>query len=78
MNRKKRKKIGVICVRHEVNIGNNLLKYAIFIVLKKLGYTPYIIGTHWNNYNISFINRTTNLVIIKNNFTEIKKMIMTF
>ena len=70
---KKKKRIGVISLRHEVNIGNNLLKYAIFIKLSELGFIPYIIGTHWNNYNISFINRTTNLIIIKNNFSEIKK-----
>ena len=73
MKIKRKKKIGVICVRHEVNVGNNLLKYAIFIVLKNLGYTPYIIGTHWDNFNISFINKTTNLVVIKKNFTEIKE-----
>ena len=71
--RKEKKKIGVISVRHEINIGNNLLKFAIFIKLKELGYIPYIIATHWNNLNISFINRTTNLIIIKKNFSEIKK-----
>ena len=69
----KKLKIGVIGVRHEVNIGNNLIKYAIFIKLSELGFIPFIIGTHWNKYNISFINETTNLVIIKKNFTEIKK-----
>ena len=67
------KKIGVIGVRHEINIGTNLLKYAISIKLKELGYIPYIIGTHWNNFNITFINQTTNLVIIHDNFSEIKK-----
>ena len=72
-NLSKPKKIGVIGVRHEVNIGTNLLKYAISIKLKELGYIPYMIGTHWNNYNITFINQTTNLVIIHNNFSEIKK-----
>ena len=43
------------------------------IKLKELGYSPYIIGTHMDNTNISFINRTTNLVIINKNFSEIKK-----
>ena len=70
---KSRKKIGVIGVRHEVNIGNNLIKYAISIKLKELGYIPYIIGTHWINSNITFIKQNTNLVIIKKNFSEIKK-----
>ena len=69
----KKLKIGVIGVRHEVNIGNNLIKYAMFIKLSELGFIPYIIGTHWNNFNISFIRKTTNLIIINNSFSEIKK-----
>ena len=72
----KKLKIGVVGVRHEVNIGNNLIKYAMFIKLSELGFEPYIIGTHYNNFNITFINKTTNLIIIKNNFKEIKKRIM--
>ena len=71
--KKKRLKIGVVGVWHEINIGNNLVKYSISILLKELGFIPYIIGTQWSNYNISFLNRTTNLIVIKNNFTEIKK-----
>ena len=43
------------------------------IKLKELGYIPYIIGTHYKNFNITFINQTTNLVIIHNNFSEINK-----
>ena len=72
---KKNKKIGIVSVRHNVNVGNNLVKYAISIKLKELGYIPYIIGTRKkkHNSNITFINQTTNLVIIKNNFSEIKK-----
>lgn len=69
----KKLKIGIIGVRHEVNIGNNLIKFAISIKLSELGFIPYIIGTHWNNFTLSFINKTVNLVIIKNNFSEIKK-----
>ena len=71
--RKNGKRVGVISLRHEVNIGNNLIKYAISIIIKQLGYIPYIVGTHWNNFNITFINKTTNLIIIKNNFSEIKR-----
>ena len=43
------------------------------IKLKELGYIPYIIGTRWKYYNITFINQTTNLVVIQNNFSEIKE-----
>lgn len=67
------KKVGVISVRHEVNIGNNLLKYAMSVKLSELGFYSEIIGTHWNDFNISFIKQNTNLRIINFNFTEIKK-----
>ena len=73
LNKKGIKKIGVIGVRHEPNIGNNLLKYAISIKLKELGFKPYIIGTHWMNYNINFLKKNTNCVIIKKSFKEIKR-----
>lgn len=69
----KKKKIGVIGVRHCFNIGANLLKYAMSIKLSEYGFEPFIIGTHYKNYDISFLQRTTNLIIIKNNFSEIKK-----
>ena len=51
------------------------MKYAISIKLKELGYIPYIIGTRKkrHNSNITFINQTSNLVIIKNNYTEIRE-----
>ena len=56
-NEKLLKKVGVVGVRHEANIGNNLIKYAISIKLKELGYIPYIIGTVWDRFNnIEFIN----------------------
>lgn len=67
------KRIGVIGLRHEINIGNNLLKYAIFVKLSELGFKPYIIGTLFNNYDISFLKKNTNCIIIKNSFNEIKE-----
>jgi hypothetical protein len=67
------KRIGVIGLRHEINIGNNLLKYAIFVKLSELGFKPYIIGTLWKNYDISFLKKKTNCIIINNSFNEIKK-----
>lgn len=73
ISKEKPKKVGVVGVRHEVNIGNNLIKYAISIKLKELGYIPFIIGTQFLDFNISFINQTTNLRIIHNNFSEINK-----
>ena len=67
-------KVGVVGVRHETNIGNNLLKYAISVKLKELGYKAYIIGILLKRLNnVEFINRTTNLVVIKKSFSEIKE-----
>ena len=71
--REKKIKIGVVGVRHSINIGNNLIKYAISLILKELGFIPYIIGTKIKNYNIKFVEKNTNLIIIKKNFNEIKE-----
>ena len=68
----KRKKIGVIGLPHSQNVGNNLLKFAMFIKLSELGFSPYIIGTLYENHNISFINKTINIRLIKN-FSEINE-----
>ena len=73
IKRKTRKiKVGIIGLNHHKNVGNNLLKFAIYIQLKELGVDPYIIGTHKNSEDIRFLNRTTHPLII-NNFNEIKK-----
>ena len=67
---KKKLKIGIVGVRHEINIGNNLIKYAMSKILSEFGYIPYIIGTRYLNLSIEFAQRKTNLVVIKNNFSE--------
>jgi hypothetical protein len=43
------------------------------VKLSELGFRPYIIGTLFNNYDISFLKKKTNCIIIKNSFNEIKK-----
>ena len=68
-----KKKVGVICIEHSRNIGNNLSKYAMFILLSKLGYDPYIIGKRFEKHNISFIQKQTKLILINNSFSEIKE-----
>ena len=70
---KKRLKIGIVGVAHGANVGNNMIKYAISVVLSNLGFEPYIIGTHPNNFSIKFLNKTTNLIIIRKNFHEVKE-----
>ncbi len=69
---KLKKKIGVIGLAHSQNIGNNLLKYAIFIKLSELGYSPYIVGRQDTNQNISFITNAVNIRLI-DNFSDIKQ-----
>ena len=68
-----KKKIGVISLAHSNNIGNILLKYAIFIKLYQLGYDPYIVGMKYKNHNISLLEQYTKVRIINNNFSEIKE-----
>ena len=69
----KKKRIGVIGLNHGLNIGNNLLKYAMHIKLTELGFKPYFIGTNYKHNDISFLKNFTNCRIIKNNFTEVSK-----
>ena len=68
----KKKKVGVIGLEHSINIGNNLLKYAMFIFLRNLGYDPFIIGMKIPHNNITFIRKETKLIIINNSFSELK------
>ena len=71
--KKNRKKIGVIGLGHSHNIGNNLVKFAIFIKLSELGYSPYIVERiRCKHHNISFISKTVNIKLI-DNFSEIKE-----
>jgi len=67
-----KKKVGIIGLSHSQNIGNNLLKYAIYIKLSQLGYNPFIIGRRYMNDNISFINESTQMRLINESFDEIK------
>ena len=66
------KKIGVIGLSHSQNIGNNLLKYAMSIKLRELGFIPYIIGRRFKNHTITFLQKYTKVKVI-NNFQEIKE-----
>ena len=69
----KKIKIGVIGEHFSQNIGNNLLKYAIFIKLKELGFDPQIIGYLIPGENISELNKTINIRIIKKSYREINR-----
>jgi len=69
----KKLKIGVIGEHYSQNIGNNLLKYAMFIKLKEFGFEPQIIGYLNPGNNISELNETINIRIINKNFSEINR-----
>jgi polysaccharide pyruvyl transferase WcaK-like protein len=69
----KKIKIGVIGEHHSQNIGNNLLKYAMFIKLKELGFDPQIIGYLIPGHNISELNKIINIRIINKSFREINR-----
>ena len=68
----KKIKIGIFGCRHDINIGNFLIKYAMYVKLEELGYEPYIVTTNQFNVNISFLNSTTNLVNVKD-YSDIKE-----
>ena len=68
------KRVGIIGLDHSLNIGNNLVKYSISIILSQLGYIPYIIGRKFPNcQNLSFIFTKIKYRLINNSFNEIKK-----
>lgn len=70
-NKKKLKKIGIIGLPHSQNIGNNLLKYAIYIKVCELGFDPYIVGQRYGKENISFILDKAKVRLINKTFKEI-------
>ena len=70
---KKQLKIGVVGLNHCLSIGNNILKYAISHILKEMGFIPYLIGTRTLDFNPKFLSSYSNVIVIKSNFSEIKK-----
>jgi polysaccharide pyruvyl transferase WcaK-like protein len=68
----KKIKVGIFGCRHDYNVGNFLVKYSLYIKLFELGYQPYIVTTNHKNVNISFLNQTTDIVIIKD-YSELKE-----
>ena len=69
----KKIKVGIIGLEHSQNCGNNLLKYSIFIEIRKLGYDPYIVGMRYHHDNITFIQNHAKIRLIKQSFQEIKQ-----
>jgi hypothetical protein len=56
------------------NVGNILVKFSLYKKLKELGFNTTIVASVSSpKVNISFLNRTTNLIVIKNKFSELKE-----
>lgn len=70
--RKKKKRIGVVGLKNHNNIGNNLVKFAIYTKLKELGFEPIIIGYSYKTQNIYFLKKYVKLKEIKKNIFGIK------
>ena len=66
------RKIGVIGLVHHKNLGNCLLKFAMSTLLKELGFEPCMVGEKMPGNDISFIQNTLNIRIVKS-FNEINK-----
>ena len=65
------KKIGVFGYTNDNNIGNNLVKFSMFLLLKDLGFEPTMIAPS-ENYDLYFIKKYMNIREIQN-FSLIKK-----
>lgn len=57
---------------YDNNVGNNLLKFSMYIKLKELGFDPTIIALPTGR-NIYFLKKYVKFKVIKNNFSELKE-----
>lgn len=51
------KRIGIVGLRNINNIGNNLVKYSMFMKLKEYGFKPVIIGISYKKHNLYFLKK---------------------
>ena len=73
INNKNKKKIGVLGMKNKNNIGNNLVKFAMYILLKNYGFEPTMIGISNRKSNLNFLKKYVNLKVINTSFNEIKE-----
>ena len=69
----KKKRVGVVGLNNHNNIGNNLVKFSMFIKLKELGFKPIIIGITNKGDKISFLRKNVKLKEIIETFSELSK-----
>jgi hypothetical protein len=61
-----KRRIGVIGVLNEQNVGNNLVKFSMYTKLKEYGFVPTIISYTRKGENIDFLRKTVELTEINN------------
>ena len=70
----KSQRICIINLHNSQNVGNILVKFALSKKLKEFGLNPTIVAPRNNKgINISFLTKTTNLIVLNNNFTELNE-----
>ena len=69
-----KKRIGVLNLSNSNNVGNILVKFSLFKKLKEFDFVPImLVRRSKRKYNINFINRTVNLKIIQNKFSDLNE-----
>ena len=54
---KNNKRIGIVGFSSDINIGNNLIKYSMYIILKRFNYIPTLIAIKTNRNTIILTKR---------------------
>lgn len=69
-----KRNIGIIGYTNDNNIGNQLLKYSMDVLLKRFGFNSTLISIKTKkNIHINFLKKYLNIKEIKNFYTDIKK-----
>ena len=70
-----KRRIGVVGVLNEQNVGNNLVKFSMYIKLKEYGFEPTIISYTRKGENIDFLRKTVELTEISQNlkYSQLKE-----
>ena len=68
-----KKKIGVVGLKNHNNIGNNLVKFSMYIKLKEFGFEPTIIGFSSKYQNYDFLKKHVKLKEVSKTFSELKE-----
>ena len=67
------KRIGIVGYKNEQNFGNFMVKFSMCKKLKEYNFNPIIISIENHECNIDFLNKTCELKILKNNFSELNE-----